>query len=167
MFLEQSGLVLLHSQRFQTYQNIYVFFTMMLQQRVISTTRCIMMLFSGTCGKTLFFFVVAVVVYFPPPPPLPLFFWQMFGVLIFFFSGYQVEGAYILVCLFAARHMSGLLRMPWSFWVAVGFSTAAIYWHCFADCSQGLVMSTNRQEGFEQIIHIVRITEIDLDCFSK
>jgi hypothetical protein len=67
----------------------------------------------------------------------------------------------------AARQMSGLLRMPWSFWGAVGFSTAAIYWHCFADCCRGLVMSTNRQEGFEQIIHIARITEIDLDCFSK
>jgi hypothetical protein len=114
--------------------------------------------------KNLVLFVVAVVVFFPP---LPLFFWQMFGDLMFFFSGYQVKGAYILVCLFAARQMSGLLRMPWSFWGAVGFSTAAIYWHCFSNCSQDLVMSTNRQEGFEQIIHIARITEIDLDCFSK
>jgi hypothetical protein len=67
VFLEQSGLVL-HSQRFQTYQNIYVFFTMMLQQRVISTARCIMMLFSGTCGKTLFYLLLLLL--FPPPPPL-------------------------------------------------------------------------------------------------
>ncbi len=72
MFLEQSGLVLLHSQRFQTYQNIYVFFTMMLQQRVISTTRCIMMLFSGTCGKTLFFLLLLLLFFcFFSPPPTP------------------------------------------------------------------------------------------------
>jgi len=56
----QSGLVLLHSQRFQTYQNIYVFFTMMLQQRVISTTRCIMMLFSAQLPYTGTVFPIAL-----------------------------------------------------------------------------------------------------------
>jgi len=56
----QSGLVLLHSQRFQTYQNIYVFFTMMLQQRVISTARCIMMLFSAQLPYTGTVFPIAL-----------------------------------------------------------------------------------------------------------
>jgi hypothetical protein len=68
--------------------------------------------------KNLVLFVVAVVVFLPP---LPLFFWQMFGDLMFFFSGYQVKGAYILVCLFAARQMSGLLKDAMVFLGGCGF----------------------------------------------
>jgi hypothetical protein len=52
-----------------------------------------------------FFLLLLLVFFFPLSPPLPLFFWQMFGDLMFFFSGYQVKGAYILVCLFAARQI--------------------------------------------------------------